>query len=106
MTWKDGASITFNVVFKPAMDEVCQLREQIKNIWTRELKQSYLSLSLAKRTEPGYPTAVRRALAEGLFTRTAVVTDLAVTDLLSDVLSPDVEGRILTSSSQIEPADS
>lgn len=79
-------------VFKPAMDEVCQLREQIKNIWTRELKQSYLSLSLAKRTEPGYSTAVRRALAEGLFTRTAVVTDLALTGLLGDALSPDVEG--------------
>lgn len=79
-------------VFKPAMDEVCQLREQIKNIWTRELKQSYLSLSLAKRTEPGYSTAVRRALAEGLFTRTAVVTDLALKGLLGDALSPDVEG--------------
>lgn len=44
-------------VFKPAMDEVCQLREQIKNVWTRELKQSYLSLSLAKRIEPDYSTA-------------------------------------------------
>lgn len=70
-------------VFKPAMDEVCQLREQIKNIWTRELKQSYLSLSLAKRTEPGYSTAVRRALAEGLLTRTAVVTDLALATFLA-----------------------
>lgn len=33
---------------KSAMDEVCQLRDRIKNIWTRDLKQSYLSLSLAK----------------------------------------------------------
>lgn len=59
-------------VSKSAMDEVCQLRDQIKKVWTRELKQSYLTLSLAKRTEPGYSTAVRRALAEGFFTRTAV----------------------------------
>ncbi|KAG6368529.1 hypothetical protein INS49_002739 [Diaporthe citri] len=36
-------------ISEPAMDEVCQLRDQIKNVWTRELKQSYLSLSLAKR---------------------------------------------------------
>lgn len=59
-------------VYKPAMDVVCQLREQTENVWARELKQSYFSLSLAKRTEPDYSTAVRRALAEGFSIRTAV----------------------------------
>lgn len=59
-------------ISKAAIDEVCQLREQIRTIWCRYLKLSYISVSMAKRREPGYSTAVRRALAEGLYTHTAV----------------------------------
>lgn len=56
-----------------AVEEVCRVRDKIKDVWTQELGQSHFTLSMARRTEPGYSTAVRRALAEGLFTHTAVL---------------------------------
>ncbi|POS70517.1 pre-mRNA-splicing factor ATP-dependent RNA helicase prp43 [Diaporthe helianthi] len=59
-------------VSKSAVDEVCQLRDQIKQVWCGVLKQKYDTQPLSIRPEPGYSTAVRRALAEGIFTHTAV----------------------------------
>lgn len=60
-------------ICKSSVEEICRVRNKIKEVWTQELGQSDFSLSMARRPEPGYSTAVRRALAEGLFTHTAVL---------------------------------
>lgn len=59
-------------ISKAAIDEVCQLHEHIRTIWSRDLKLSYTNLSMAKRPEPGYSTAVRKALSRVLHSHTAV----------------------------------